>query len=47
VSIVVVIATMLGRRGAELNPNRTGGSTSAMPPRSRPSMRAMTRSMAR
>ena len=34
---VVVTATIDGRRGAELNPKRTGGSTSASAPRSTPS----------
>ena len=34
---VVVTATIDGRRGAELNPKRTGGSTSVSAPRSTPS----------
>ena len=41
---VVVTATIDGRRGAELNPKRTGGSTSASAPRSTPSHVAATAS---
>ena len=40
---VVVTATIEGRRGVELKPKRTGGSTSASPPRSTSSQRARDR----
>jgi len=42
---VVTTRTMDGRRGVELNPNRTGGSTGASSPRSAPDHVPLTRSM--